>query len=119
MIKEEEKITKTDIDINSIIPWNSKEFPVKVNNIRYNQDNSLFTLATSKGYKIFSTTSLIQVQEESNIVHDLGDLDIVMTYYSSSLVFFTATKNNERYLTNPVLFFLLLQNIMKNIPQKN
>jgi len=105
MIKEEEGIKKTDIDISSIIPWNSKEFPVKVNNIRYNQDNSLFTLATSKGYKIFSTASLLQVQEETNIVHDLGDLDIVMTYYSSSLVFFTATKNNERYSTKELIVF--------------
>ena len=105
MIKEEEGIQKTDIDISSIIPWNSKEFPVKVNNIRYNQDNSLFTLATSKGYKIFSAASLIQVQEETNIVQDLGDLDIVMTYYSSSLVFFTATKYNEKYSTKELIVF--------------
>jgi hypothetical protein len=105
MIKEEKDIPKTNIDINSIIPWNSKEFPVKVNNIRYNQDNSLFTLATSKGYKIFSTKNLIQVQEETNTVHDLGDLDIVMTYYSSSLVFFTATKYNEKYSTKELIVF--------------
>ena len=86
-----------DIDISKIIPWNSKEFPVKINNIRYNQDNTLFTLATSKGYKIFSTKNLLQVQEETNSVYDLGDLEIAMTYYSSSLVFFTCTENNDNY----------------------
>ena len=94
-----------NINIKNIIPWNSKEFPVTINNIRYNQDNSLFCLATSRGYKIFSTKNLIQVQEETDSVRDFGDLDIVMTYYSSSLVFFTFTKNNEKYSTKELILY--------------
>ena len=105
MIKEEEENIKNVQNLNNITPWNSKEFPVKINNIRYNQDNSLFTLATSRGYKIFSTKNLMQVHEETNAVRDLGDLDIVMTYYSSSLVFFTFTKYNNNFSTNELILF--------------
>ena len=92
-------------NIKNIRPWNSKEFPVTINNIKYNQDNSLFCLATSRGYKIFSTKNLIQVHEETDSVRDLGDLDIVMTYYCSSLVFFTFTKNNEKYSTKELILY--------------
>ena len=94
--KEKEK-NEEKINLKNIIPWNSKEFPVTINNIRYNQDNSLFCLATSRGYKIFSTKNLMRVHEETDSIRDFGDLDIVMTYYCSSLVFFTFTKNNEKY----------------------
>ena len=108
-----------DIDISKIIPWNSKEFPVKINNIRYNQDNTLFTLATSRGYKIFSTKNLLQVQEETNSVYDLGDLDIAMTYYSSSLVFFTCTENNDNYTTKElILYDDFSQNIISSFKSK-
>ena len=44
-----------EIDFTKITPWNSREYPVRVNSIRYNQDFSLLTLGTSKGYKIFLT----------------------------------------------------------------
>ena len=104
MIKEEDNDKNID-SLNNIIPWNSKEFPVTINSIRYNQDNSLFTLATTRGYKIFSTKNLRQVHEETNTVRDLGDLDIVMTYYCSSLVFFSATKNNKNFSTNDLILF--------------
>ena len=76
------------MDYTKITPWNSSEFPVKVNNIRFNQDNTLFTLATSRGYKIFSTKTLRKVQEETDLVRDFGDLKIVMVYYGTSIVFF-------------------------------
>ena len=38
MIKEEDNDKNID-SLNNIIPWNSKEFPVTINSIRYNQDN--------------------------------------------------------------------------------
>ena len=98
-------VIKVTNDIQNIEPWNSKEFPVKVNNIRYNQNNTLFTLATSRGYKIFSTKNLLQVQEETDIVRDLGDLEIVMTYYESSLVFFIPTVFNDKISKNELIIF--------------
>ena len=102
---EKEESHQKNIDLNNLIPWNSKEFPVKINSIRYNQDNTLFTLATSKGYKIFSTKNLKQVHEETEKVRELGDLELVLTYYSSSLVFFIPTKNNENFTKNDLILF--------------
>ena len=105
MIKKEEINDNNNINLDKIVPWNSLEFPAKINNIRYNQDNSLFTLATSRGYKIFSTKNLMKVHEETETVRELGDLNIVMTYYSSSLVFFTPTENNENFSTKELILF--------------
>ena len=104
MIKEEDSYENSK-DLINIKPWNSKEFPVTINNIRYNQDNTLFTLATSRGYKIFSTNNLKQVHEETEKVRELGDLESVQTYYSSSLVFILPTKNNENYTKRELILF--------------
>ena len=62
------------MDYSKISPWNIGDFPVKVNSIRFNQNNTLLTLATSRGYKIFSSKTLRKVQEETQLVRDLGDL---------------------------------------------
>ena len=93
------------MDYSKITPWNIGDFPVKVNNIRFNQNNTLFTLATSRGYKIFSAKTLRKVQEESELVRDLGDLKIVMTYYESSIVFFTGKKNNKKITQKELIIF--------------
>ena len=47
----------------------------------------------------------MQVHEETEKVRELGDLNLVMTYYSSSLVFFTFTENNEKYTTKELIVF--------------
>ena len=93
------------MDYEKIIPWNTDEFPVKVYNIRFNQNNTLFTLATSRGYKIFSAKTLRKVQEETEYVRDFEDLKIVMTYYESSIVFFIAKKNNEKISQKELIIF--------------
>ena len=104
MIKEENSY-EYNKDLINLKPWNSKEFPVTINDIRYNQDNTLFTLATSRGYKIFSTNNLKQVHEETEKVRELGDLELVLTYYSSNLVFFIPTKNNENFTKKELILF--------------
>ena len=93
------------MDYSKISPWNTGDFPVKVNNIRFNQDNTLLTLATSRGYKIFSAKTLRKVQEETELVRDLGDLKIVMTYYETSIVFFTGKKNNKKIAQKELIIF--------------
>ena len=93
------------MDYSKITPWNIGEYPVKVNNIRFNQDNTLITLATSRGYKIFSSKTLRKVQEETELVRDLGDLKIVMTYYGTSIVFFTGKKNNKKITQKELIIF--------------
>ena len=102
---EKKEFLQNNMDLNNIVPWNSKEFPVKVNNIRYNQDNTLFILATSRGYKIFSTKNLKQVHEETEKVRELGDIELALTYYSSSLVFFIPTKDNDHYTRKELILF--------------
>ena len=102
---EKKEFLQNNMDLNNIVPWNSKEFPVKVNNIRYNQDNTLFILATSRGYKIFSTKNLKQVHEETEKVRELGDIELALTYYSSSLVFFIPTINNDHYTRKELILF--------------
>jgi hypothetical protein len=103
MIKKESE--QNNIEIKNPNPWNSNEYPVKINNIRYNQDNTLFVLATSRGYKIFSTKNLKQVHEETEKVRDLGDLELVQTYYCTSMVFILPTKNNENYTQKELILF--------------
>ena len=93
------------MDYSKITPWNIGEYPVKVNNIRFNQDNTLITLATSRGYKIFSSKTLRKVQEETELVRDLGDLKIVMTYYGTNIVFFTGKKNNKKITQKELIIF--------------
>ena len=93
------------MDFSKIKPWNTGEFPVKINNIRFNQDHSLFTLATSRGYKIFSSRYLTKVQEETELVRDFGDLNIAMTYYRSNIVYFSARKNNPKISAKELIVF--------------
>ena len=100
-----EQVPQQNLGSNSLIPWNSKDFPVKNNSIRYNQDNTLFTLATSRGYKIFSTKNLKQAYEETAKIRELDDLEIVMTYYCTSLVFFIPTKNNKNFNKKELILF--------------
>ena len=93
------------MDLSNIKPWNTGEFPVRVNNIRFNQDYTLFSLATSRGYKIFCSKTLLQVQEQTELVRNFGDLNIVMNYYSTNIVFFTAKKNNPNFTMKELIIF--------------
>ena len=100
--------TPTDsssIDLSKTVPWNSREHPVKVNSIRYNQDFTLLTLGTSKGYKIFSIENLKLCHEETEEVYNLGDIYIANTYYRSSLVFLLPSKDNENFTNTEIIIF--------------
>ena len=92
-------------ELSQIEPWNSIDYPVTVNSIRYNQDYSLFTLGTSKGYRIFQTNNLKSASIETETIRNLGDLNIVMTYYRSQLVFFLGNKNNQMFSRNELVAY--------------
>ena len=92
-------------DLSNLRPWNSNDYPVKINSIRYNQDFSLLTLGTSKGYKIFLTSNMKQVNEETEEVKNLGDISIAMAYFKSSLVFCLPSRNNQKYTNKEVIIF--------------
>ena len=92
-------------NLSKLKPWNSKETPVIVNSIRYNQDYTLLTLGTSKGYKIFLTEDMKTCQEETDVVKNLGDINIAMNYFKSSLVFFLPSKDNQNFSIKEIIVF--------------
>ena len=92
-------------DLSKLKPWNSREYPVKVNSIRYNNDYSLLTLGTSKGYKIFLTSNLLPASENTEEVINLGDISIAMVYYKSSLVFLLPSRYNTTYSNKELIIF--------------
>ena len=100
MIEKEE-----EIDFTKLQPWNSGDYPLEVNSIRYNQDFSLITLGTSKGYKIFFASTLRPAHEPSQAVMNFGDIGIAATYYKSSLVFLLPSKNNSDYSNKEIIVF--------------
>ena len=92
-------------NLSKLKPWNSKESPVVVNSIRYNQDYTILTLGTSKGYKIFLTDDMKTCQEETDVVKNLGDINIAMNYFKSSLVFFLPSKDNQNFTSKEIIVF--------------
>jgi len=92
-------------NLSKLEPWNSKESPVEINSIRYNQDYTILTLGTSKGYKIFLTEDMKVCQEETDVVKNLGDISIAMNYFKSSLVFFLPSKENKNFTNKEIIVF--------------
>ena len=92
-------------DLSKLTPWNSRTFPVQVNSIRYNQDYSLLTLGTSKGYKIFLTSNFRQAHNDTPEIKNLGDISVAMVYYKSSLVFFLPSRYNETFTNNELIIY--------------
>ena len=92
-------------DLTRLSPWNSKDYPIIVNSIRYNHDYSLLTLGTSKGYKIFFTSSFVSAREDTEEIKNLGDISIAMVYFKSHLVFCLPSRNNKPYLGKELIIF--------------
>ena len=92
-------------EISEIKPWNSSGDPLKVNSIRYNQDFSLLTLGTSKGYRIFLTSNFSLCNIETEITNNFGDIMIAMVYYKSSLVFLLPSKYKEKYSNKELIIY--------------
>ena len=109
---KEEKINQNNInneitqpDLTRLKPWNSKDYPIKVNSIRYNHDYSLLTLGTSKGYKIFFTSSFLSAREDTDEIQNLGDLSIAMVYFKSHFVFCLPSRYNKPYVSKELIIF--------------
>lgn len=98
---ESEDIT----DYTKLQPWNSRDYPITVYSIRYNHDFSLLTLGTSKGYRIFLTSNLRPAHEPTDEVIKLGDINIAMTYYKSSLVFLLPSRFNKDFSNKTIIVF--------------
>ena len=100
------KLENNTNNLSKLKPWNSKESPVHVNSIRYNQDYTLLTLGTSQGYKVFLIDDMKTCQEETtDVVKNLGDINVAMNYFKSSLVFFLPSKDNKNFTNKEIIIF--------------
>ena len=89
--------------------WNTQR-KVTINNIRFNQDNSLLVLATSRGYRVFDSRSFEAVSSVNDYHDIIGDIAIAQTLYKSHLVFLVGSLQNNSFLHNQ----LVIWNDMKN-----
>ena len=86
------------------LKWNEwgDELPIKVNSMKYNSNSTLFTLATQKGYRIFSSKSLMINEKISDENKNLGNLILANTFFRSRFVFIVG---DEKYHPNELLIF--------------
>ena len=68
--------------------------------MRYNNDNTLFCLATNHGYRIFcsKTFKLIHIPSREN--YSLGDLFLCNVYKKSQIIFFVGNESNNKIKIN-------------------
>ena len=104
-MSDEKNYSDNIVDFTKIEPWNTRECAIKVNSIRCNQDYTLLTLGTSKGYRIFLTSTLRPAHQPTDEVNKLGDINIAMSYYKSSLVFLLPSRNNQDYKSREIIVF--------------
>ncbi len=76
-----------------------------INGMFLNENNTLISLATEKGYKIFESYNLKQVSQDDEIIELLGDLQIAIPFYESNLIIFIGTDNNLIFFSNQVVLW--------------
>jgi len=90
-----------------------------INGMFLNENNSLISVATDKGYKIFESYNLRQVSEDDEIIELLGDLQIAIPFYESNLVIFVGSEKNLNFPANQVVFWDDLKRIKIGIIMLN
>jgi hypothetical protein len=84
--------------------WNKPEdfnnSKLYIYSMRYNNDNTLFCLATNHGYRIFcsKTFKLIHIPSREN--YSLGDLFLCNVYKKSQIIFFVGNESNNKIKIN-------------------
>ena len=85
-------------------PWN-KDDPVKINNIKFNQDYSLLILATSKGFRIFTTNTFNLIHQIRKEINEIGNISIANVLYKSPLIFFVGNELNNNWKENELILW--------------
>jgi len=85
------------------INYKFRKTDYSINGMFLNENNSLISLATDKGYKIFESYNLKQVSEDEEIIELLGDLQIAIPFYDSNLVFFVGSDSNLNFPSSQVV----------------
>ena len=84
--------------------WN--KFPLlEINNIEFNGDKSLIVFATSSGYRIYDNKTFTLLNEIGCNQEILGSLKKVSVLYSSSLICFLGSDNNEYYKSTQIFLW--------------
>ena len=84
--------------------WNKPEdfnnSKLYIYSMRYNNDNTLFCLATNHGYRIFcsKTFKIIHIPSREN--YSLGDLFLCNVYKKSQIIFFVGNESNNKIKIN-------------------
>lgn len=78
---------------------------IKINGMFINQNNTLLSIATDRGYKIYESYNFIQVSEDDDYQDLIGPLKIALNFYESHLVFFVGTEDNTTFLTNHLIIW--------------
>ena len=84
--------------------WNQDD-PVKINNIKFNQDYSLLILATSKGFRIFTTNTFDLIHQIRKEINEIGNLSIANVLYKSPLIFFVGNELNNNWKENELILW--------------
>jgi hypothetical protein len=74
-----------------------------INGMFINQNNTLLSVATDKGYKIYESYNFLQVSEDDEYQDFIGSLRIALTFYESHLVFFVGKEENSTFLSNHLI----------------
>ena len=94
--------------------WNKPEdfnnSKLYIYSMRYNNDNSLFCLATNHGYRIFCSKTFKLVHNPSRENYSLGDLFLCNVYKKSQIIFFVGTESNNKIKLNEFYVYNDLNN---------
>ena len=85
-------------------PWNTYR-KVNINHMSYNQDFSLFVLATSRGYRVFDAKSFVSVCKVDDYHEIIGDLSLANTLFKSQLIYFVGNEDNITYTKSQLVIW--------------
>ena len=87
--------------------WN--KFPtLEINNIEFNSDKDLLIFSTNSGYRIYDSKTFTLLSNINDKQLHLGSLKKVSVFYSSYIICFLASDNNDIYKTNQIFFIMIL-----------
>ena len=94
--------------------WN--KFPtLEINNIEFNSDKDLLIFSTNSGYRIYDSKTFTLLSNLNDKQLNLGSLKKASVFYSSYIICFLASDNNDIYQTNQIFFYSDYKNKIMSI----
>jgi hypothetical protein len=76
---------------------------ISINAMYINQNNTLLSLATTEGYKIYESYNFLKVSEDSEIHELIGSLKIAIPYYESKILILVGSDENTNLPSSQVV----------------